>query len=94
MWKIAEIVQFCLYLMSLFRYSHVEDCVRGLRASLPHLGPSVDLPSSSDPARLRPRAHHPQLDDQSAEGTQTLLHAHFGATSQITQPEYEAELKR
>lgn len=52
-------------------YPHVEDRVRRLRASLSDLGPSVDLSPGSDPARLRPRADHPQLDDQPAEGGET-----------------------
>lgn len=48
---------------SFFRYPHVEDCVCGLRASLAHLSPPAHLPSSPDPPRIRPGAHHPRLDD-------------------------------
>jgi len=53
------------------RYPHVEDCVWRLRAPVSDFSPIADLPSSSDPARLHPRADHPELDDQQAEGTRT-----------------------
>lgn len=57
--------------VSISRNPDVKDRLRGLRAPVPDLSPPSDLPPRSDPARLRSRADHPQLDDESAEGTQT-----------------------
>ncbi|KAM9836445.1 sodium/bile acid cotransporter 7 isoform 2-T2 [Aulostomus maculatus] len=47
---------------------HAEDRLRGLRAPVPHLRPSAHLPPGPDPAGVRPRAHHPPLDDQPPDG--------------------------
>lgn len=60
--------------ISFFRNPHVKDRVCGLWASVADLGPSADLPSGSDPARLHPGADHPRLDDQPAEGMHKYNH--------------------
>lgn len=65
---------FHLSLYVFFRNPHVKDRVCGLWASVADLGPSADLPSGSDPARLHPGADHPRLDDQPAEGMRKYNH--------------------
>lgn len=68
------------------RYPHAEDRVWGLWTPVSDLSAAADLPSISDSARLRPRADHPQLDDQSAEGRLFF--------SFIQMPSFSASTKR
>uniref|UniRef100_A0A3P9N3E3 Solute carrier family 10 member 7 n=1 Tax=Poecilia reticulata TaxID=8081 RepID=A0A3P9N3E3_POERE len=54
------------------RNPDAEDRLLRLPASVSDLRAAAHLPPGPDPARLRPGAHHPELDDEPTEGDQTI----------------------
>lgn len=57
------------------RNPDAEDRLRRLPASVSDLRPAAHLPPGPDPARLRPGADHPELDDEPTEGNPVTVEA-------------------